>query len=134
MGVVKQAGAVAVRRHGAGAEVLVVRAKKNPAHWIFPKGHIEPGETAAQAAVRELREEAGVVGEIAGPLGTSGFQLGGNDIEVSYFLVRCYGTAPPAERRETQWVRFDDARTILTFEDARRHLDAAEQIIAKQPL
>ena len=29
-------------------------------HWDFPKGHLEKGETAAQAALRELREETGI--------------------------------------------------------------------------
>ena len=42
MGVVRQAGAIAIRKSGAGNEVFIVRAKKNPGDWIFPKGHIEP--------------------------------------------------------------------------------------------
>ena len=28
--------------------------------WVFPKGHLDPGEDHLQAAVREVREEAGV--------------------------------------------------------------------------
>ncbi len=28
--------------------------------WDLPKGHLDPGETAAQAALRELREETGI--------------------------------------------------------------------------
>lgn len=30
-------------------------------HWDFPKGHVDPGETDRQAAVRELTEETGIV-------------------------------------------------------------------------
>lgn len=31
-------------------------------HWDFPKGHVEPGETDRQAALRELSEETGIAG------------------------------------------------------------------------
>jgi ADP-ribose pyrophosphatase YjhB (NUDIX family) len=34
--------------------------------WSLPGGHIEPGETASAAAVREVREETGVEAELAG--------------------------------------------------------------------
>ncbi|CAN5186587.1 hypothetical protein BH23CHL1_BH23CHL1_13050 [soil metagenome] len=37
---------------------------------VLPKGHIEDGETAAEAAIREVREETGIVATIAGWLGT----------------------------------------------------------------
>src|SRR5690554_2944487 len=48
-----------VARNG---QVLLVRRAKPPDRgmWGFPGGRIEPGETAAEAAVRELREETGV--------------------------------------------------------------------------
>ena len=126
-----QAGAIAMRGQGADTEVLIVRAKKNPSHWIFPKGHIEIGETAAEAAVRELREEAGVVGDALHAVGTLSFQLGENDVRVEYFLVRFVGTAPAAEERETRWLSLRDARSLLTFLELRRQLDVVERLIAE---
>ena len=38
--------------------------------WSLPKGHIEPGETAEQTAVREVAEETGIVGDVLTTLGT----------------------------------------------------------------
>jgi 8-oxo-dGTP pyrophosphatase MutT (NUDIX family) len=126
---VNQAGAVAVRGRGSKAKVLLVAAKKSPGQWIFPKGHIEPGETPEEAAVRELREEAGVEGRIVKRLGESSFRSGKEDVTVAYFLVRFVKTVPPSERRKAEWHSFRDAWRLLTFDDARSLLDEAETIV-----
>ena len=125
--VVIQAGAVAVRGHGPDAQVLLVRAKRNPDHWILPKGHVEADESPADAALRELREEGAVDGEIVRPLGISTFEVGGRRTVVSYFLVRFTRTVSSPEVRERQWRSFADARRQLTFDDARQLINAAER-------
>ena len=53
-----------------GTEVLLVERGKGPLRglWSLPGGHIEPGEAARAAALREVREETGVEAEIAGLL------------------------------------------------------------------
>ena len=60
-------GAIAVVcRHFDGADhvILVQRGKApNAGWWGFPGGHVELGETALQAAARELQEETGVIAE-----------------------------------------------------------------------
>ena len=65
MAFVDQAGAIIVSNGSDGAPLtLLVTAKRNPDHWVFPKGHVEPGETLEVAARREAEEEAGVSGHI----------------------------------------------------------------------
>ena len=63
--------------------------------WSLPKGHIEAGETAEQAAVREVAEETGITGEIVGRLGTIDFWFvaEGRRIHktVHHFLLRAIG-------------------------------------------
>jgi len=119
-----QAGAITMR----GKKVLIVRAKKNPLDWIFPKGHVERGESLAETACRELAEEAGVAGEAVQEVGVSTFQRGRLLIEVTYFLVRFVGRVEPAEQREIRWCSLDEARTLLSFADAQRLLDQVEEL------
>ncbi|HEU0061772.1 MAG TPA: NUDIX domain-containing protein [Hyphomicrobiaceae bacterium] len=53
----------------AGHVLLVERGRGAlKGQWSLPGGHIEPGERAAAAALRELREEASIEAEIAGLL------------------------------------------------------------------
>ena len=59
------AASIAVFRDGK--VLLALRAR--PRLWSLPGGRIEPGETAEQAALRELREEVGIEAEIVAPAG-----------------------------------------------------------------
>jgi 8-oxo-dGTP pyrophosphatase MutT (NUDIX family) len=125
-----QAGAITVRGSGANVEVLIVRPKRSATEWIFPKGHVEKGESLAETAVRELREEAGVDGKVVDRVGESTFKLRGDTIHVTYFLVRAHGLVPPAERREIRWCRPADARALLTFDNLKRLVDLVERLLA----
>src|SRR5215208_6376913 len=106
---VKQAGGVVYRVGPDGPEFLLVRAKKDPSHWIFPKGHIETGETAAVAAVREVEEEAGVTGFVIKVLKPFlRFTSGDESVNVRYYLIEATDASKPAER-ETRWLPLAEA-------------------------
>ena len=49
---IEQAGGVVFRRQSEGIEILLVRSKKDPSIWVFPKGHVETGESLEQTALR----------------------------------------------------------------------------------
>ena len=122
----EQAGAVVFRRDGAGLRFLLVRSRRNPSDWIFPKGHIEEGETAGQAAVREAEEEAGVTGRVAcslAPLLT--FRQGERQVRVQYFLIEYTGEVEPTEQRELTWLPPPEALVRLTHESAKTLLQHA---------
>jgi 8-oxo-dGTP pyrophosphatase MutT (NUDIX family) len=120
---VPQAGGIAFRGSGPSLAILLVTSKKQPGFWIFPKGHVEPGETDAQAGVRETYEEAGVTGELLGPIGAPlEHDWGGQRYRVRYFLIRATAESPATDGRTVAWLPFDEAIARLSFEDTRRLL------------
>ena len=116
------AGGIAFRGHGRDLKVLLVTSKKQPAVWIFPKGHVEPDETTAEAGVRETQEEAGVTGDLLGPAGTLEYDWGGKRYRVEYFLIRATSEAPANDGRTIAWLAFDEALDRLSFDDTGRLL------------
>jgi len=105
--------------------VLLVSSKKEPGNWIFPKGHVERGETAPEAALRETEEEAGVAGTLLGPAGALEFDWRGTRYRVEYFLIRATSETPKTDGRTKVWLPFDDALARLTYADTQRLLREA---------
>jgi 8-oxo-dGTP pyrophosphatase MutT (NUDIX family) len=79
----------AIVRNQAGQILFLVRSDNGL--WDLPAGAIDPGETPAQAIVREVREETGLIVEptaVAGVFGGPGFRLRyGNGDEVEYTVI-----------------------------------------------
>ncbi len=85
--------------------------------WTFPKGHLEPGEKAPEAALREVEEETGYRCEIIKPFERVEyfFQRDGVLIKKSvvWFLMKPLektGTHDPKEILETEWVSLAEAK------------------------
>ena len=125
--------------HSAGAVVLdgsrclLIRRGRE---WIFPKGHVEPGESPEEAARREVLEETGMEIEVGTRLGATryGFQSPDgrwNRKRVEWFLGRRVGGAVRLEPifDEAAFLERDEAIARLTFpadrEIARHAFDAA---------
>ena len=54
---------------------------------VFPKGHIEIGESHGDAALREVREEAGIIARIVCPLGMITYEPGEDEKRVKFYLM-----------------------------------------------
>jgi len=134
-GIVPQAGGIAFRGSGRDLQILLVTSKKQQGFWIFPKGHVEPGETAAQAGVRETMEEAGVTGTLLGPVGAPlEYDWDSKRYRVQYFLIRATSEAPASDGREVAWLPYDEALARLSFDDTGRLLrEARVKIDAASP-
>ena len=105
--------------------------------WSLPKGHIEAGETAEQAAVREVAEETGISGEIIGELGTIDFWFvaEGRRVHktVRHFLLRAVGgelSDADIEVTEVAWVPLPQIADRLAYPDERGLVDTAGRLLA----
>src|SRR5258707_7498045 len=126
------AGGVVFRRTDAGPLVLVIRdAYKN---WGFPKGHVEPGEDAAGAAVREVAEETGLSDLV--PHGVIRdidwfFRFRGKLIHktCTFFLFEsASGDAQPQHDEgitACRWLPLEEALKVVSYANARDVLRAA---------
>jgi 8-oxo-dGTP pyrophosphatase MutT (NUDIX family) len=130
------------RQHSAGG--LVVRdgfvlliATAGGRRWQLPKGHVEPGESAAQAAVREVREETGVSGRILGPLPGIDYSFVEKDgrrvrKHVDYFLLGYVeGDVADFDRGEVddaRWFGWDEALARLSHLNEKRVAERAREL------
>jgi 8-oxo-dGTP pyrophosphatase MutT (NUDIX family) len=119
---IEQAGAIVFGMRDGAPAVLLVTAKRNPDQWVFPKGHVERGETLEGAALREAEEEAGVTGEILQSAGTLEFILGKDTIRVHYFVMFTGDQGEAESGRRAKWLSPEDALDRLSFENSRKLL------------
>ena len=125
------AGGVVLRSSAQGREVLLV-GRTGDGSWVFPKGTPSPGETVEETALREVREETGLLVRILRPLGDLEywFAAGGERVHklVTFFLMEAVGGDLSLHDHEydlVRWVTVSEARRMLTFDTYRDVLDRA---------
>jgi 8-oxo-dGTP pyrophosphatase MutT (NUDIX family) len=120
------AGGVVVRGHEVAVIVPKRRAADGTRVLALPKGHVDPGESALEAAEREVREEAGVSGEPVRELGQARYwyRRDGQAIgkSVSFYLFR-YLEGDVGDHddevEEARWIPLRKAQTALSYETER---------------
>lgn len=119
---IKAAGGVVLRYGPNGAEILAVHRPRYD-DWTLPKGKNDPGETAPDAARREVTEETGQPVRLIAPLGLTRFDTGSGIKEVDWFAMRATRFAdfrPNDEVDQVRWIPVDSAGDVLTYEGDRR--------------
>ena len=125
------AGGLALRRFRGREFVAAVRVKDGRV-LALPKGHIDPGESAADAATRELREEAGINGRLVEKLGDVKYWYSRDGDRVmkvvSFFLFRYRSGSVrdhDFEVDSAEWVPLEDAPRLLSYRGEREMAEAA---------
>lgn len=123
-------GAGGVVRNAQG-DVLLLKHKSGS--WVFPKGHIEPGETLLETALREVEEEAGVVATCPDENATYITRYHNNKgelREITYFALRTDADAPVLREALFQEGGFfapERALAQLSFEEDKKMLTALQE-------
>lgn len=115
-------------------EFLLIRNRRS-AHWGFPKGHVEYGETYRETAIREVLEETGLKVELLpGFEKRSDYTIQGKiEKSVTIFLAKSRSRAYQMQEEEIEdcgWFSFDDAMRRLNYENDKRILTEAGQFLA----
>jgi bis(5'-nucleosidyl)-tetraphosphatase len=145
----KSAGVIVFHRSDDGCRFLLLlsRLTKRPL-WEFPKGGVDDGETLAEAALRELREETGLDGESIRMITEFEhreeyrFTSGKGDArtlvrkEVTYFLAESLSidvTLSAHEASQYAWLSLEDAIRKLKYKARRDMLRAAARAAGCTP-
>ena len=119
-----------------GSRILLI-STQDGRRWQLPKGHIEEGETAEEAAVREVREETGVTGRVVASLPGVEYWFVEKRAwrvhkQVEYFLlIYVSGDAADFDRHEVssaEWFFWELGIARLSFDNERRVVQAAREI------
>ena len=139
------AGGVVIRRLRGEWRLAAIRPAGKANVWALPKGLVGPGESAADAAVREVTEETGVEGRLIEKLGDVRYVYTWRGERVfkvvSFFLVRYIrgrlGDVPEAFRHEVaeaRWLPLADAPQLLSYKGEREMAEKALQICGARAL
>lgn len=117
-------------------EVLLIQDSKN--RWTIPKGHIEPGETAKQTAIREIGEEAGLHHlQVLTWLGKIHFKYRRLDklvlMTTQIYLVRALDNSEKPTKEKwmngIRWFTFPEALDAIEYEDIEKLMLIAKKKI-----
>ena len=133
----RSAGGVVVR-HAQGRP-LVLLIRDSYGHWGFPKGHLERGERADAAAIREVREETGLDAvSVVASIATIDwfFRFRGRLIHKNceFFLMETAAERTSPQKSEgitaCRWATLEEARRLIAYENARGVLLRAHALLA----
>ena len=134
------AGAIIFRREGPRVYFLLLHYEEG--HWGFPKGHIEKGETIAETARREIQEETGIkdLYLIEGFKERTRyfFTTNGQKIfkTVTFLLAKTASREVSLSREHVgyEWLPYSAALEKITFQDEKKLLAKARELIIKRAL
>jgi 8-oxo-dGTP pyrophosphatase MutT (NUDIX family) len=132
------AGGLVLRTAGGRTKAALIARhdRRGRLIWSLPKGHIEPGESAEAAAIREVHEETGIVGRVIAPLGTIDFWFMVEDTRihktVHHFILEAVSgelSDTDVEVVEVEWVPIDEVKGRLKYRDERRLMAKAMDLL-----
>jgi 8-oxo-dGTP pyrophosphatase MutT (NUDIX family) len=133
------AGGLVVDRTGTQPRVAIIgrRDRRGRLLWSLPKGHLESGETAEDAAVREVEEETGIRGRVVASLGSIDYWFVAENRRihktVHHYLLEAAGgelSDEDVEVDEVAWVPLVELGNQLAYAGERRLAETVAGMLA----
>lgn len=136
-------GGVIFRKTDDTFEVALISKRKGKI-WCLPKGHIEEGENLKMAAVREVKEETGLAGEVVERISDIIYWYTNRNKKgelvkifkrVYFFLIKYVDGETKAhdfEAEDAQWFPIEKAKKILSYKNEIDIIKKAEKILKKK--
>ena len=133
------AGGVAFRKQDGRIDVALISVGEDN-RWQLPKGLVDKGESTEDAAIREVREEAGIDTEIVTRIDTVEYwyfwKENGQRIRYHkfvYFYMLRYKSGDARDHdhevNDARWVDIDDANKMLAFDNEKKIMEKAKELI-----
>jgi 8-oxo-dGTP pyrophosphatase MutT (NUDIX family) len=133
------AGGVAFRKQDGRIDVALISVGEEN-RWQLPKGLVDKGESTEHAAIREVREEAGIDTEIVGRIDKVEYwyfwKENGQRVHYHkfvYFYLLRYKAGDVRDHdhevNEARWVHIDDAIKMLAFDNEKKIMEKAKGLI-----
>ena len=131
----RSCGAVVFHEIGGVVRFLLIKNKRS-AHWSFPKGHVEAGESDEQTAIREVKEETGIdISIVEGFKAKSEYSIQHKIEKVVYiYAATCQDTLTHIQEEEIEdylWLDFNKAMKHLKFENDKNILYRVHEFLQK---
>lgn len=137
------AGGVAYRKKGGGVAVAIISVG-DAGRWQLPKGIVDKDEATEDAAMREVREEAGITTEMVGLIDKIEYWYFSKDRgarvryhKFVYFYLLKYVSGDVRDHdhevSEARWVMIDDAVEMLAFDGEKKVVARAREMIESLP-
>ncbi len=113
--------------------LLFINYRNRYEGWVLPKGSVEEGESFEETAMREVREESGATGSIAGYLGSCEYEFKAQDEQVKktvhWFLISgCSFYSKPQKEEyftDSGFYKYHEAYYLLKYDNERSMLEKA---------
>ncbi len=136
-------GGVVYRELNGTTEVALIRVGHR---WCLPKGQVEKGEELQETALREVKEETGLDGEVVAEIGDISYRITGKDKKntdtvkvfkrVYFYLIHYLGgdvSQHDQEVEEVCWSPISEAVKRLSYPTERQTMSKAVALLTGQP-
>lgn len=122
------AGGIVIKNNSNDLRICLIKLTPPLEGYVFPKGHIEPNESREDTAIREVKEETGLVNinvkEYLGVVTRKSTERDGTVVlkDIHFYLMTTFDTQQDTPNEEYEWFSFEETLNKLAFQEEKDFL------------